>query len=438
MRIRPISDSSRNEREEVYSCGKADSVVVRQESFGGTIFTQKSGLMLELDREAFFFLLNYNATSNYGEMRRYLEKEFQRTVNPREMWKLARKLFKLGIISTPTSPQSKEFSKPSWPETGYLSAPEVVHLAVTHRCNLDCPHCYVGEDYYLEEEMSLTQIGRLVDRLSELRVFQIAIGGGEPFLRPDLPEVVDLIRKGDIIPNITTNGTLLTRSTLERIKDKIGRLQISFDSGDVSKRIGLDVFAGVPFGINVILTKENIARIEDILSLCSRLGAENVTLLRPKPPFPDLGPTEYLRLSERLGELVKKFEGIQITIDCALSFLMKDVSPPALAWNGIRGCSAGESFVVIMPNGDVYPCSHLADSGYFVGNVMREDFARLWNESLVLRKFREFRKNEAFLRTSCGKCPNVKNCGGCRAIVQKNQGDFYGEDPACLQRKGRS
>lgn len=290
--------------------------------------------------------------------------------------------------------------------------------------------------------MSLTQIRRLVDKLSELQVFQIAIGGGEPFLRPDLPEIVNIIRRRGILPNITTNGTLLTGTTLEEIADKIGCLKISFETGNFSKKIEPANSAGVPFGINLILTQENIARIEDILSLCSRLGAKNVTLLRPKPSSRNLEwwrthrpqTVKYLRLAERLDKLKNKFKDIQITVDCALSFLMKDVPRSALEYRGVYGCSAGERFVFIAPNGDVYPCSQFVDTDYLIGNALKGDFANLWNESPVLTKFRKFRENDAFSETFCAKCRNVRNCGGCRAIAKKNQDDFYGGDPACSQQ----
>ncbi|KXB01903.1 hypothetical protein AKJ44_01935 [candidate division MSBL1 archaeon SCGC-AAA261F17] len=441
MGIRLTGDGSKGKGDQGSCRETVGDVVARQENFGGIVFDQRNGLMLELDREAFFFLLNYDKTSNYSEMLRLLEREFRRSFSLGELWRLSKKLFGLGIMSTSLSSQSKEFSESNWPKTEYLSAPETVHLAVTYRCNLECSCCYVEGGDCSEDEMSLGQIRRLVDKLSELRVFQIAIGGGEPFLRSDLPEIVDVIRRRGIIPNITTNGTLLTRTTLEEIADEIGRLKISFESGDISKKIEPVNSAGVPFGINLILTRENIARIEDILSLCSRLGAKDVTLLRPKPSSRDLEwwrahrpqPAEYVRLGEKLVKLANKFGDIQITVDCALSFLMKGVSLTVLTYHGVYGCSAGERFLFIAPNADVYPCSQFTDTDHLIGNALKEDFADLWNESPVLTKFRKFRENDAFSKTSCGKCRNVINCGGCRVITRENQGDFYGRDPACSQ-----
>lgn len=442
MGFRPEADSSKKGGFQDPYCGTTSDMVARQENFGGIVFDRKNGLTVELDREAFFFLLNYDRASSYGEMCGLLEEEFGRKFRVGEVYRLSKKLFRLGIMPTSLSSQSKELPESDWPETEHLTAPETVHLSITYRCNLECSWCYVGRERRSADEMSLVQIRQLVEELSEFQIFQIAIGGGEPFLRSDLPEIVDIIRGRGIVPNITTNGTLLKEKTLEGIADEIGCLKISFESGNISEKIETVDSADVPFGINLILTRENIARIGDILSLCSRSGAKNITLLRPKPSAPDLEwwrthrpqPAEYLRLAERLGELAKKFRDIQITVDCALSFLMRDVPPSMLTYHGVYGCSAGERFVYIAPNGDVFPCSQFIDTRYLIGNATEEDFANLWNKSPVLTKFRKFRENDVFSKTFCGECRNVNNCGGCRAIAEKNQDDFYGEDPNCPHR----
>ena len=109
------------------------------------------------------------------------------------------------------------------PRHTLLSAPEVVHFSVTSNCNLDCPFCYRLDN----KDMSTEQITGFIDELARMRVFQLAIGGGEPLLRDDLPAIIDYCYKKNIVPNLTTNGTLLNSSFLKQVSGKVGQINIS-------------------------------------------------------------------------------------------------------------------------------------------------------------------------------------------------------------------
>ena len=68
-----------------------------------------------------------------------------------------------------------------------LGAPVNVTWEITLKCNLRCTHCLSDAGTALKEELTSGECRSLVDQLTELRVFQVNIGGGEPFIRERFP-----------------------------------------------------------------------------------------------------------------------------------------------------------------------------------------------------------------------------------------------------------
>ncbi len=87
--------------------------------------------------------------------------------------------------------EEKSLIKIRWPIYKHLSAPETVHWAVTYKCGQSCPDCYVARHKRLfTNELDTQDALKLVDKIADSGVFQLAIGGGEPFLRNDLEDIV--------------------------------------------------------------------------------------------------------------------------------------------------------------------------------------------------------------------------------------------------------
>ena len=435
---------------------KNPSVSYRREPFGGILFHRERGITLELDREAYRLFELCDGSVADIQVKEKLGEEFGREFRIRALERVRAQLGTLGMIAASSEPTLGEEPVPwlAWPDQTHLTAPETVHWAITYRCDLNCRYCYVKRDR-VRDEMGWQEARHFIDVLQRIGVFQLAIGGGEPFLREDLPEIVACAFEHGIVPSITTNGLHLDEGILRRLKGKIGRIQISFDieealDQDRGEGVYRKVYAGIqrvraagiPFGINLLLTRHTVGRVEERLAFFAHLGACQVTILRPKPSAGDetwfMGamptPAQYRALKERLDALVPQYPRMAIHVDCALSFLMRDMPPHTLTRQGVYGCSAGERFLVVLPNGNVYPCSHYVDEAHRVGNVRRDDFVMLWDQATVLNDFREFRNHPDFLRTACGQCRTRRACGGCRIMAEKAMGDFSGADEGCFHR----
>ena len=78
-----------------------------------------------------------------------------------------------------------------------LYAPFLVVWDFTHKCNLNCKHCYTNSGAVQEEELTTAQALGVVDQLADAGVTALAFSGGEPLTRKDflkshaMPPTVD-------------------------------------------------------------------------------------------------------------------------------------------------------------------------------------------------------------------------------------------------------
>ena len=74
---------------------------------------------------------------------------------------------------------------------------ETVFLHVTKACNLRCPYCYFCASEPLTDEMRTDEFTRLWPDIVALRPRKVVFTGGEPFLRPDLLDLLHGLRRAD-------------------------------------------------------------------------------------------------------------------------------------------------------------------------------------------------------------------------------------------------
>ena len=115
-----------------------------------------------------------------------------------------------------------------------------LRLSVTDRCNFRCPYCMPREifgphhDFLPRSEiLTFEEIQRLARLFHRLGVRKIRLTGGEPLLRQDLPELVQMLAGlEDLDLALTTNGTLLARHAEALVAAGLGRVTVSLDSLD--------------------------------------------------------------------------------------------------------------------------------------------------------------------------------------------------------------
>ncbi|MCJ7556572.1 MAG: GTP 3',8-cyclase MoaA [Gammaproteobacteria bacterium] len=116
-----------------------------------------------------------------------------------------------------------------------------LRISVLDRCNFRCPYC-MPEDQFPEgyqfltrqQWLSFDEIERLSRIFIKLGVSKLRITGGEPLLRPDLPELIARLIKLEGIDDLalTTNGALLARMAGDLAAAGLHRVTVSLDSLD--------------------------------------------------------------------------------------------------------------------------------------------------------------------------------------------------------------
>jgi cyclic pyranopterin phosphate synthase len=109
-----------------------------------------------------------------------------------------------------------------------------LRVSVTDRCNLRCEYCMPEDEYVWlsrDDLLHFEEISRLVDVFIGLGVDKIRLTGGEPLLRRNLCQLVDLLADKPLKDlALTTNGLLLEEFAEPLRRAGLGRLNISLDT----------------------------------------------------------------------------------------------------------------------------------------------------------------------------------------------------------------
>jgi radical SAM protein with 4Fe4S-binding SPASM domain len=219
----------------------------------------------------------------------------------------------------------------------------MVSYSITTKCNLKCKHCYSDSiDQASPDELTTEEACRLMDDLSGWGIGLLIIDGGEPLCCDDMLNIVRYASSKRIRCTIGSNGTLIDRATAQKMLDAgVMAIAISLDAADAPTH---DSFRGVagafeqtlrgieacrnaslPFQLNMVIRKETLPKLEDMLRRVPYYG---------------------------------------------------------------RGCAAGMpmGYMMVKSNGEVNPCMLLQVN---LGNVRNESIVSIWENSPMLAELRD-------------------------------------------------
>jgi mycofactocin radical SAM maturase len=301
-------------------------------------------------------------------------------------------------------------------------------------------HCLSDSGQASQDELTHEECLNLIDQLTAMKVFQVNIGGGEPFMREDFLDLLSYSHEKSLVTCVSTNGTMVDLSLAKRLSRlKLLYLQVSLDGatlevndairgkGTYAKILyGMDCLAteGVPFSINTVLTRTNFSQLETLRKMASEYDAElRVSRFRPsgrgKTSKAFLGPTkdQLETFSNWLNEhdLVRTGD----SFFCLTSENRRR--------KGLDMCGASKMTCCVSPQGQVYPCAFLQEEPFLVGSLRDRAFRDLWDSSPVFNRFRSLDVK------SCMDCYRFGSCrGGCPAVAYHTFDDISMPDPECL------
>ena len=108
--------------------------------------------------------------------------------------------------------------------------PIYVKIKVNYGCNLKCEMCKHWRETR-EAPISMDRFRETISELAELGCKKIHFSGGEPMLRPQLPDLVEYASQLGLRVTLTTNGTLIDKVRAKRLVEAgLRGVNVSIDS----------------------------------------------------------------------------------------------------------------------------------------------------------------------------------------------------------------
>ncbi len=118
---------------------------------------------------------------------------------------------------------NKEYLKQFNKKVAQQRIPLSGSIDLTHRCNVRCVHCYLGDKTStgksVGKELSTAQWTNIIDDITDAGCLYLLITGGEPLLRNDFADIYSRAKTNGLLVTVFTNGTLITDRILDVFED---------------------------------------------------------------------------------------------------------------------------------------------------------------------------------------------------------------------------
>ena len=313
--------------------------------------------------------------------------------------------------------------------------PVEVSIEVTHRCPLECQHCYnnlpMSDGNARKEELTFEEHVRLLDQLVEAGCLWLLYTGGEIFARKDFLEIYTEAKKRGFIITLFTNGTMITPRIADHLAkyppmsieitlygatratyEALTQLPGSFDR--CMRGIALLRERGLPLKLKTVPTSVNVHEVYEMKRFAEQdLGVEFKfdPLVNPRtdcsqsPLAVRLSPEQAVALEFR--DPVRPAEYLRL--------VESELAADLLTSTKRYTCGGGHNGCAIDPKGKMTICVLSHHDGY---DLRSGNFQEGWNGRL-----KEIRGSGITRETICTNCRIRSLCSMCAANGELESGD---------------
>ena len=332
-------------------------------------------------------------------------------------------------------------------------------LEIMGGCDLQCLYCHAGEKNNktcLASEMKLERWSEIITEAKSLGIKRFTVTGGEPFLRSDWAEIVQLCGVESQV-FISTNGEHFSeenlkilsglpqvvefRTSLDGLKtNDIIRDGSSYQRTLASLKRLKEFLPQARIMVQTTTYQNNLGEIEQLYDVLKDIPIDRWRLaqlwktVRTERNRHILDFSNYRLMFEMYGRIIRRHQedgqpfrlGIDNVYDSFITreeYVDFDMSA--------HPCLYEFDFLCINANGDLIFCPAL---NIPYASVKEASIMEAVSASSQLRDF----KTITIGSLSCGNCRYLKICGGgCRADAYRWLGDFRTLDPnaCCIMRR---
>ncbi len=288
--------------------------------------------------------------------------------------------------------------------------PSVITIEPTNQCNLKCIECPSGNGTLTRSKGSIEPalFFNIIDEVSPCLSYLMLYFQGEPFLHPQIKDLVHYANDKKIYVTVSTNGHYLSEKNVKNlIESGLDRIVISLD--------GIDEESYTVY--------RKGGNFKKVISGITRLVQFKNTLKSKKPfivlQFLAMNHNEhqvkdFKSFGEKMGVDKTVIKTIQVTDfrknkklipnNILFSRYSKENDHKIISKNPLKNrCSRIWKSMVILYDGCVVPCCFDKDADFPVGSLKSKNISQIWQSN----EFNLFRKN--ILRNR-GK---IKMCCNC-------------------------
>jgi SynChlorMet cassette radical SAM/SPASM protein ScmE len=351
-----------------------------------------------------------------------------------------------------------------------MRSPRELDIEITARCNLRCRYCYFFNNPAVEyRDLPADEWLKFFDELGSLGVMKLTLAGGEPFIREDLPVLLEGIVRNRMRFSLLSNGGLIGDEIAAFIA-RTGRceyVQVSVDGScpeihDSCR--GKGSFEGAIRGIRTLRSHRLNAAVRVTIHRNNVHDLENIAhFLLDELGLPNFGTNSagylgiccvnaddlMLNMEERkeamatLLRLVEKYPNRISASAGPLSEgrawrLMEDAraqGKPALPDRGhLTACGCPSRKISVRADGTIVPCNML--NHMELGRINHDSLAEVWQNSPALNQLRNRRAIPLTDFEFCAGCSYIPYCtGSCPGLAYALTGKVDHPSPdACLRR----
>ena len=269
--------------------------------------------------------------------------------------------------------------------------------------------------------------------------------GGEPLARPDLAQLIASARGAGLYTNLITSGIGLAETRLQALVDAgLDHIQVSFQDsreGAANWIAGAKAHAHkielsrlirqhkIAFTVNLVIHRQNIDHIEEMISFIERLAPERMEIAHTQ--YYGWALRNRAALLPTRAQLERAVEAVATAEQRLAGRIRIDSVVPDYYARFPKACMGGwgRRLMLINPSGKALPC-HAAEviPGLTCENVRQKTLEYIWRESSSFQRFR----GEEWMPEPCRSCDRRgDDFGGCRCQALLLTGDAAATDPVC-------